>query len=32
MVVNAIGVIARVLAIRVVREVDAQQRGFGSGN
>jgi hypothetical protein len=29
MVVNAIGVVASVLAIRVVREIDAQQRGFG---
>jgi hypothetical protein len=32
MVVNAIGVIASVLAIRVVREIDARQRGFESGN
>jgi hypothetical protein len=31
MVVNAIGVIACVLAIRVVREIDARQRGFALG-
>lgn len=31
MVVNAIGVIACVLAIRVVREIDARQRGFEVG-
>jgi hypothetical protein len=31
MVVNVIGVVASVLAIRVVREIDARQRGFGFG-